>query len=251
MGETRLESRQKTKRGQRRRRRAPLPPNVNTWERAASIAAGAGLVLAGIWRGRTPGLAIALLGGGLLYRGATGVSHVYRAFGIDTTRHKPTTSVPAQQGYKVERRLVIERPADDLFRYWRKLENLPAIMGHLVFVRPIDAHRSHWAAKGPLGTTIEWDAEIIGERENELIAWRSLEGSQVDTAGSVRFDRLPEGRGTILRVSLKYNPPAGRVGANIANLLGQGMEDQLDDDLRRFKEMMEAAHERMGDEGRR
>lgn len=217
-----------------------LPINVHSWERLGSMLLGGGLVLSGVARGKASGLAATLIGGGLLYRGITGHCHLYDALGIDTTRHKPSTAVPAQQGYKFETRLAIQRSPEDLFRFWRHLENLPTIMKHLVSVTQIDVHRSHWIAQGPLGSTVEWEAEINNERENELIAWRSLEGSQVDTAGSVHFERLPEGKGTMLRVSLKYNPPAGKLGAHLASLLGQGLEDQLRADLGRFKQIMEA-----------
>jgi uncharacterized membrane protein len=217
-----------------------LPVNVNSWERLGSLMLGGGLVLAGVLRGKARGLVMAALGGGLIYRSMTGHCYLYGALGIDTTTHKPTTAVPAQQGYKFETRLAIRRPPEDLFRFWRKLENLPTIMEHLVSVTPAEAGRSRWVAKGPWGSTLEWDAEIYGERENELIAWRSLEGSQVDTAGSVHFERLPDDQGTLLRLSLKYNPPAGKLGATIASLFGQGLENDLRQDLQRFKQIMDA-----------
>lgn len=217
-----------------------LPVNVNPWERFGSMLLGSGMVLSGLMRGRGRGLVMALLGGGMVYRGMTGHSYLYDALGIDTTTHKPSTAVSAQQGYKFETRIAVQRSPEDLFRFWRKLENLPTIMKHLISVQQTDERRSHWVAQGLFGSTLEWDAEINNERENELIAWRSLEGSQVDTAGSVHFERLPNGQGTMLRISLKYNPPAGKVGANLAGLLGSGLEDQLREDLVRFKQIMEA-----------
>jgi uncharacterized membrane protein len=165
---------------------------------------------------------------------------MYGALGMDTAHHNAATAVPAQQGYKVEESVTINRPREELYRYWRDVENLPRVMRHLKSVAPLDERRSRWVARGPLDTSVSWEAEIFNERENEMIAWRSLEGSQVETAGSVHFEALPHNRGTRVRVSLKYNPPAGKVGANIAAVLGDGVESQVREDLRRFKSTMEA-----------
>ena len=113
-------------------------------------------------------------------------------------------------------------------------------MEHLQAVTVSGGNRSHWVAKAPLGQSVEWDAEIHNERENELIAWRSLEGSQVETAGSVHFTPAQAGRGTEVRVNLKYNPPAGQIGIALAKLLGEAPDQQIRDDLRRFKQVMES-----------
>jgi uncharacterized membrane protein len=215
--------------------------NVGQVERWASIAAGGGLVLVGLSRRSIGGAIAALAGGALVYRGATGHCACYSALGINTAQqHSPAIGVRAEHGFKVERSLTINRSPEELFEFWRNLENLPRIMDHLVSVRQLDANRSHWIAKGLLGSTVEWDAEIHNEREDELIAWRSLPGAQVDTAGSVHFEPASNGRGTIVRVSLKYDPPGGKVGATIANLLGDGVEQHLHEDLWRFKQFMEA-----------
>jgi uncharacterized membrane protein len=142
----------------------------------------------------------------------------------------------------------VNRPAAELYRYWRNFENLPKFMDHLESVRTTGEKRSHWVAKAPAGTTVEWDAEIINEKENELIAWRSLENADVDNAGSVRFQEAPAGRGTEVRVSLEYDPPGGMVGAAIAKLFGEAPDQQIQEDLRRFKQVMEAG-ERATTEG--
>jgi uncharacterized membrane protein len=149
------------------------------------------------------------------------------------------TAVPAQYGVKVEQSFTINRPARELFDYWRKLENLPRIMRHLKSVEETDGCHSHWVAQGPMGTEVSWDAIIHNEDDGRMIAWRSLPGSQVDTAGSVHFNERPHGRGTEMRVSLKYNPPGGQIGAAIASLLGSSAEQEIKEDLRRFKQMME------------
>lgn len=218
------------------------PPNVGQTERWASMALGGSLLLAGLIRGRLSGLLMAVGGGTLLYRGMSGQCSVYRALGVNTAESRgPATSVPAQEGSKVEKTILIQRSSDELFRFWRRLENLPRIMENLISVEPREGNRSHWKARGPMNTTVEWDAEIHNERENELIAWRSLPGSEVDTAGSVHFEAAPAGRGTRVRVALKYNPPAGRAGAAVASFLGADVETQIEHDLGRFKERMEAS----------
>jgi uncharacterized membrane protein len=152
----------------------------------------------------------------------------------------PATSVPAGEGVKIQQTLFVRRSPADLYRFWRNFENLPRFMSHLESVTSTGGNRSHWVAKGPLGVRFEWDAEVINERESEMIAWRSLEGSEVNTAGSVHFERGLGGSGTDIRVTLKYDPPAGKMGAAIARLFGQAPEQQIEEDLHRFRDMMEA-----------
>jgi uncharacterized membrane protein len=135
--------------------------------------------------------------------------------------------------------LVINSSPEELYRFWRDFENLPRFMRHLESVKVLDDKRSHWAAKGPAGTTVEWDAEITEDRPNELIAWRSLEGADVYNTGSVRFEPAIGGRGTIVRVEIDYSPPGGVIGAGLAKLFGEEPEQQLDSDLRRFKQVIE------------
>jgi uncharacterized membrane protein len=107
-------------------------------------------------------------------------------------------------------------------------------------VHATDEKKSHWVAVGPWGTTLQWDAEIIGDRDGELIAWRSLPGGDIETAGSVHFRPDHAGRGTIIEVSLKYDPPGGKIAANLAEFLGRGLDNELEEDLRHFKQQMEA-----------
>jgi len=111
-------------------------------------------------------------------------------------------------------------------------------MRHLQEVK-VEGDKSHWVARGPLGIVAEWDAEIINDKPGEMIAWRSLPDSDVDTAGSVRFRPLANGRETVVTVELKYDPPAGRVGDWVARLFGESPEQQIREDLRRFKQLME------------
>jgi uncharacterized membrane protein len=214
--------------------------NVGDTERWISLLSGGIMGLYGLSRGTLGGLGLALLGGGLIYRGATGHCACYQSLGINPTRTRgQRTSIPANHGVKVEESITILRPPEQLFRFWRDLANLPRFMHHLESVQPTGGKRSHWVTKGPLGRRFEWDAEIITERENELIGWRSVEGSSVDTAGSVHFTRAPGDRGTEVKVVLKYEPPAGKAGAAVAWLLGQAPGQQIHEDLCRFKQIME------------
>jgi uncharacterized membrane protein len=216
------------------------PVNLSDAERWLSAAGGAALGLFGLARGSLGGLALAAAGGSLLYRGLGGRCPVYRALDVSTAgRRGPATSVPAGHGVKVEQSVAVNRPAGDLFRFWRDVENFGRSMTHLESVKDLGGGRSHWVARGPLGVTAAWDAEIFNERPNELIAWRSLPGGGVETAGSVHFLPAPGGRGTEVRVSLKYNPPAGKLGIAAACLLGESPESQIREDLRHFKQLME------------
>jgi uncharacterized membrane protein len=138
------------------------------------------------------------------------------------------------------RSVVINRSPEELYRFWRDFHNLPRFMFHLESVHVTGDKRSHWIAKAPAGRRVEWDAEIVEERPNEVIAWSSLQGSDIDNSGSVRFQAAPGGRGTIIRVEMQYTPPAGMVGAAAATLFGKEPGQQVQEDLRRFKQLMEA-----------
>ena len=144
-----------------------------------------------------------------------------------------------KKGVKVVRSVTINRPAAELFSFWRKLDNLPKFMGHVEEVQVVDNRTSHWMAKGPAGRRLEWDAEIVNEEPNQRIAWRSREGADVEQAGSVRFQAGPGGRGTEVTVSLEYTPPDGIIGRTAARLFGEEPGSQLQEDLNRFKALME------------
>jgi uncharacterized membrane protein len=145
------------------------------------------------------------------------------------------------EGIKVEKSVFVNRPAEELYRFWRNFENLPRFMDHLESVTVLDENRSHWVAKAPAGTKVEWDATIHNEIENQLIAWRSLPGADVNNAGSVHFTPVADGEATEVRVVLSYEPPAGKLGAAVAKLFGEEPSKQVEDDLRRFKQVAEAA----------
>lgn len=139
----------------------------------------------------------------------------------------------------VVKSITVNRPADECYRFWRDFESFPRFMRHLESVRVIGDNLMHWKAKGPLGTSFQWNAQLTADEPEQYLAWCSVEESEVDNAGSVRFERAPGGRGTIVRVDLRYSPPAGRAGVMIAKLFGEEPAQQIDDDLRRFKSLME------------
>ncbi len=144
------------------------------------------------------------------------------------------------QSIRVEKTVTINKPADELYRYWHNFENLPTFTKHIRHVKVYDEKRSHWVANAPLNNTVQWDADIIQDKENELISWVSLPGADVEHSGSVRFTKAPGNRGTEVKVVMEYSPPGGVIGANIAKLFGEEPEQQIGDDLRRFKMLMEA-----------
>ena len=140
---------------------------------------------------------------------------------------------------RVRRAITVKRPREEVYSFWRDFRNLPRFMDHVEQVQVTDDRRSHWKAKAPAGMSIEWDAETVEDRPNELIAWRSVPGSQVDNAGTVRFVPAAGNRGTEVHVDLRYSPPGGAIGAAIAWLFGESPDQQVYDDLRAFKQIIE------------
>jgi uncharacterized membrane protein len=138
----------------------------------------------------------------------------------------------------VNKSIIVDASPEDVYQFWHDFENLPLFMRYLESVKVTGEGRSHWVAKAP-GGSVEWDAEVTEDRPNQLIAWRSLEGSEVENSGSVRFEQAAGGRGTVVRVELNYNPPGGAAGALLAKLFGEDPDGQMQIDLRRFKQVME------------
>jgi uncharacterized membrane protein len=140
---------------------------------------------------------------------------------------------------RTKRSVTVGRPVEEVYSFWRAFENLPRFMRHLERVTIIDERRSHWEAKAPAGTTVEWDAVITDDRPNESIAWRSEEGSDIYNAGRVQFGAAPGGRGTEVRVELEYDPPFGKLGSKVAMLFREEPGQQVQDDLRHLKQVLE------------
>jgi len=203
-------------------------------QRLIGGAAGGALVLLGLRKKGVLGLGIAAVGGYLAYRAATGNDPVMKAAGLGGGQ---VSSKPIF----VEHSVVIERPPQQVYDYWRKLDNLPQIMSHLEEVTQLDAKRSRWVAKAPLGTHVEWEAEIVNDKPGERIGWHSLPGATVDNAGSVQFEGLPGGNSTRVHVALSYRPPAGPLGAAVAKLFGEEPSQQIAEDLQKFKQSFEGS----------
>jgi uncharacterized membrane protein len=221
--------------------------NVGKTERYASLLAGLGLIYL-ISRQRNPLSLLTVLAGmvagKMFYRGTTGHCMIYQAIGVSTAvkTNAQNVSVPHQQGIHVHQTVTINRPITDVYDFWHDFERLPSFMSHLESVEVFDETRSRWTAKAPAGLNVNWEAEIVNDIPNEVIAWRSLPDSQIANAGSVRFAPAPGGRGTEVRVELEYVPPAGKLGVAIARLLGEEPTVQVQEDLRRLKQLLEGGN---------
>lgn len=216
--------------------------NVDGIERVGSVATGAVAIAYGLSRRSRAGACLTAAGTTLMYRGVTGHCPVYSTLGVTTVRDGPSTreALSGDKGINVYEAIRLEKPVDEVYRFWRRFENLPRFMTNLESVVDLGNGRSHWVAKGPAGTTVEWDAEIINEVENKVIGWRSLPGAQVTMAGSVNFDSVRNGRATQLSVRFQYAPPAGRAGALLATMFGREPSQTVREDLRRVKQLLEA-----------
>lgn len=219
--------------------------NVGDAERVASIVGGATLAVLGLKKGGIGGLAAMAAGGALAYRGVSGFCSLYDYLGVTSAKAAPPEKY-FKSGIHVVTAISIDKPADELYRFWRSFDNLPQFMSHLNSVTVHDDKRSTWVAKGPAGSSVKWDAEIINDEPGKLIAWRSLAGAQVDNAGSVRFVEAPAGRGTEVHVNLDYIPPGRTIGKWFAKLFGEEPQRQIETDLRRLKQLMETGEITVG-----
>jgi uncharacterized membrane protein len=196
--------------------------------RWATTAVGVGIAGYGLSQKSASGAGLALVGAGIAYLGATGKLPI-------------GAGAPGGDGsVRVEQSVTINQPPAVVYEFWRDFGPLPRFMTHLKSVTPTGGGRTHWVANGPFGRSVEWDAEIINEEPGRLIAWRALDGADIQHTGSVRFEPAPGGRGTELRLRMEYAPPAGAAGAAVAKLFGEEPSLQTHDDLRRLKSYLEA-----------
>ena len=216
--------------------------NVAGLERLGSVATGTIAIAYGLSRQSRTRAWLTVAGTTLVYRGVTGHCPVYSTLGVTTARNGSDTRVAlaGDRGIKVHEAVTLERPIEEVYSFWRRFENLPRFMTYLERVDDLGNGRTRWVAKGPLRTTVEWDAEIINEVDNQVIGWRSLPGGDVTIAGSVNFDSVRNGRATRVTVRLQYEPTAGRAGALLARLFGREPSQTIREDLRRFKQLLEA-----------
>lgn len=219
--------------------------NVGALERVASAVAGGLLTAWGLRRRGATGYGAALLGAELVYRGASGHCHAYTAMGISTKEERARGTPAAldhDKSIDVRHGVTIDRPREELYAIWRDFATLPQFMTHLERVDVMTPIVSHWVTKGPAGVSVEWDAEIVDEREGEWIAWRAIEPAQVPNNGTVMFRDAPAG-GTEVFVTLEAQPPAGRLGELVARMFGRSPERQVRMALERFKQMTEQRHD--------
>ena len=213
--------------------------NVSQNERMISVGLGAFLLSSGfnnLTRHPIKGLVRTLVGAGLLYRGISGHCPVYAGMG-------KTKGVSHTQAINIRTGLVVNKPKDEVYAFWRKLENLPLFMKHLASVTEIDAKHSHWEAEVPGGIgKIKWNAEIVKEEEGSLIGWQSIPNSSINNAGKVSFKEALGGEGTELEVVISYHPPAGDIGASLAKSLNPVFEKMIRQDVMNFKEYIETKH---------
>ncbi len=208
--------------------------NVGPTERALSVAGGTVMTYLGVRKPSLGGLALALVGGSLLYRGATGYCSVNEAMGRDTA------NINQGKGLVISRSVTINRPRAEVYAFWRQLENLPRFMKHLARVTQLNSKRSHWEAQIPANLgTLEWDATITAEVPGERIAWQSVAEATVDNAGEVIFHDAPGDRGTVLHATISYRPPVGDLGKAATSLFNKRFEEMIKADLQRFKRMVE------------
>jgi uncharacterized membrane protein len=191
--------------------------NIARW---GALGAGSALAILGLSRRSRAGLALAAGGGLLAYAGSRAASRQGQLIASSTMQ--------------------INCSPQEVYGFWRNFENLPLFMRHLDSVSTLGDGLSRWVAAGPLGSRVHWDAEIVAERENELISWRSVPGSDVEVDGYVEFRKAPGNRGTFLSANVIYNPPAGKIGGTIAKLLGKDPAFLMRQDLRRLKALIEA-----------
>lgn len=191
--------------------------------------------------GAKPGVAAALAQRPVLTAGAVlvGAGLAYAAVRWARSAAAANGESEVARDVHLETSIAINAPARELYDRWRDLKNLPLFMQHLLSVKEIDHQRSHWVAQGVAGTKVSWDAEIYQDKPGELIAWRSLDGEVVN-AGSVRFEAGPKGHGTYVRVTMNYNPPLGAAGEVLTKALGADPARMIQEDLRRFKQLVEA-----------
>lgn len=217
--------------------------NVSQGERIASSALGGYLLasgLNGLFKNPVKSLVRTALGGYLLYRGISGHCNLYASMG-------KTKGVSTTSAINIRTGLIVNKPKDEVYAFWRKLENLPLFMKHLASVTEIDSKHSHWEATlpGNIGR-IKWNAEIVKEEEGSLIGWQSIPNSMINNAGKVTFREALGGNGTELEVVISYHPPAGELGSGIAKALNTVFEKMIRKDVMNFKDYIETQHNQQG-----
>jgi uncharacterized membrane protein len=170
---------------------------------------------------------------------AAAVAAIAAADTIATLRQRRAQEAGSVSEAYLQNTVVVNKTPQECYDFWRDLRNISKFSSLVKSVSVLDDHRSHWTLRGVLSSTLEWDTEIIAERPGERIAWRSVDGSQIDQAGVVRFERAPGGRGTLVHLSMHYMPPRSSGVFSITRWIGTNPQSELREDLRRFKQLIE------------
>jgi uncharacterized membrane protein len=133
----------------------------------------------------------------------------------------------------------IRTSPEELYAFWRQLDRLPTFMAHVDDVTTTGERTSHWKVSAPFGRTVEWDAEITDEDPGRSIAWKSVGSADVENEGVVHFNAAPRDQGTEIHATIRYSIPGGKLGEAVARYFGEDPHQQLDDDLRRLKQIVE------------
>lgn len=209
------------------------PENEVSNNRTLAAAGGSFLAILGLKRGGFLGTLAAATGGALVYKGATG----------KWPWDKLDLAGSTYTNIDISTSVIVNASSEVLYSYWRNLENLPNFMKHIEDVDEVTKERSRWKARIPGGIgNLEWEAEIIEEEENQLIAWRSLPDSEIQNSGEVRFEEIPGSLGTRVKTRISYRPPAGELGEVAAKLLNPSFNKIIKKDLKRFKEFIESGN---------
>ncbi|GAB3271013.1 SRPBCC family protein [Larkinella harenae] len=224
--------------------------NVGEEERVWSTVGGGLLLTYGLKKASIGGILLAAVGGYLAYRGMSGHCPVSEAVGRNTAGNEAGPVEPIE----ISTSQTVYKPREEVYRFWRHLENLPRFMSHLKEVRQLDSTHSHWVAQIGEGTvaeaiaSVEWDAQIIHETPNERLVWKSVEGARIHNVGEVRFSDSPDGFGTVIHATIRYRPPVGHLGSALMSLFNPAFAQLIEKDLRQFKQVVETGEPTPGQE---
>ena len=214
--------------------------NVHEVERLVSSVLGGALVSWGITRRSLGGVVMGIAGGVLLYRGISGHSYLYQGLGMNTTDRSRQLGARATAGApEIEHSITVEKPARELYRFWREPQQFAQIMEDFAEVTPLDENRTHWRVRSPFGRTLEWDTQVVEDRPGEMLRWESLQGARLRSEGEVRFRPAPKDWGTETTLHLRFDTPGGVIGKTLAPRQGIMSHMPVEKALRRFKSLAE------------
>jgi uncharacterized membrane protein len=210
------------------------------WSRVAGDAMDLTLLATGL-RPTNPGRGRAM--GAIAAVAAIAALDVAASLRETSRQHEPSRATARGSSraseHLVEHTVSVNKSAQECYAFWRDVSNLQKFSRMLGSVTKIDDRRSHWVLRGPGGASVGWNSEITVDQPGERLAWHSVQGSEVQHAGVVRFERAPGGRGTFVSVMMHYQPPGGRIATGLAKVLGKDPNHQMREDLRRFKSAIE------------